>query len=333
MQPVKDPEFWNALKRSKRVRRPVLGWLVISIGIGLGATGAWLGWVDGAETYTTNPQMQFAEAIVAGLLPLIPCVLLGRRLIAREATQALRGPDGSIRPFVLYLRAFQADAGLHGWLAEQQIANSLRSLGVPVCVGRPGERLPPFGFHRIYFADEDWQTAVATMVIRAACVVLLVADTDGLTWELDFVIKQDWLRKTVFLVPVREHDACRQRLEARYRLKLPAVAEHYAPSITSRQRDLCPVEFPAARREPHPVQVVAQPFVNPLPPMMILDWLFRGMMWVLMKLIPWLQRFRWLTDRSRAPTVNYLATFEPIVLRLGGRPLNWFQRRGLVSPF
>ncbi len=333
MSVEKDPEFWNALRLSQRIRTPVLGWIVIAVGVGLGGTCAWLGWMDGAETYSTSPQMQLAEAMVAGMLPLFPCVLLGRRLVAQEATKALRAPDGSVRPFVLYLRAFRDDSGMHGWLTEQQVARALGSLGVPVCVGRPGERLPPFGFHRIYFADEDWQEAVARMVIRAACVVLLVADTDGLIWELDFVIKQDWLRKTVFLVPVRDHEACARRLEARYRLQLPAVTNHYAPPHTPRQRDLCPVEFPHERRRAYPVPVVPQPFVNGLPPLMILDWAFRAVMWVLMKLIPWCRRFRWLTDRSRGPGVNYHATFEPFVLRLGGRPPSWFQRRNLTSPF
>jgi len=119
------------------------------------------------------------------------------------------------------------DSGWHGWLTESKLARAFKVVGVPVCVGRPGERLPPYGFHRIYFTDEDWRASVLEMASRALCVVLVVGHTDGMKWEIEQLIKRSWLAKTIVLVPAWHHEAYRTTLRDQHHLSIPVLESHY----------------------------------------------------------------------------------------------------------
>jgi hypothetical protein len=320
MTPDKDEFFWNALKKSRRVRSPVLGCVLALSG---GCAGVGVGWwllpdspaAGGPAGAQTSPWLSGeAAALCYGALAALPFLLLARRFFAREARAALRARDGSIRPFVLYLRAFHADAGWHGWFTEPRLGRVLRRVGVPVCVGRPGERLPPHGFHRIYFADGDWQQGVLTMAARARLVVALVGKTGGLAWEIRQLRGRRWLAKTVLLLPARDHEQHRRQLLAQHGIAVPELRAHYAPAFTWRRLDLCPVQFPDPIPVGEAVAVVPGKMVLP-GPLRVLYLLFCLAVLLLSFVVPRLRRFDWLAD-ERSIHVNYGHTLEPALKRL-----------------
>ena len=251
----KDHLFWNALRKSRRVRSPVLGGLLMLLGC---CAGTGVGWwmftgpfaASGRIETGTSPWLSGeAGALCYGLLTALPFFLLGKRLFSSDAHRALMTKDGGVRPFVLYLRAFHADAGWHGWFTEPRLGRVLKRVGPPICVGRPGERLPPYGFHRIYFADDDWRQSVLTMAAHARLIVVLIGETQGLAWEITQLLERNWLDKTILLLPARNHEKYRQQLLTEHGVVVPDLQAHYAPAISWRRFDLCPVEFLGPRRQ------------------------------------------------------------------------------------
>jgi hypothetical protein len=97
-----------------------------------------------------------------------------------------RGPGTGL---VLYLRSFSTD---HEWAAssEAHLVHLVHGIGSLVAVGRPGERLPPYGAARCYFTDEHWQAGVADLVGSSALVVVhLSSASAGLAWEVEHVVR------------------------------------------------------------------------------------------------------------------------------------------------
>ncbi len=318
MELDKDVQFWNALRKSRRLRSPVLGCLTMALGAVIGAGITW--WLyTGPFARETEPgqlDMALGGSLSYGILAAIPFYLFGRRFFTRDAVDALNASDGSIRPYVLYLRAFEADGGLHGWINEPRLGRVLARIGVPVCVGRPGERLPPFGFHRIYFANEDWQESVLAMAEHAKVIVVLIGETAGLKWEIEQLLGWNYLDKTILLVPAHRHDRYREKLESEHGFTIPARFVHYERDVSWRRLDLCPIEFPYA---PTPVgrAVVIVPGKSGMwgfPPVYALYQLFRLAIVLLTIVIPWLRRFDWIAD-DRSLYVNYAATLEPVLKR------------------
>jgi hypothetical protein len=131
------------------------------------------------------------------------------------------GPDddlqaviGDPRPPVVYLRSFKDDraAGRSGarlgplYLAavrteEEQLAHVLSPLGPCVALGRPGERLPRLGMHRVAIAHDDWQATVRRWMSAARLVVIRTGSTPGLRWEIDTAAGLLRPEQVVLLVP------------------------------------------------------------------------------------------------------------------------------------
>jgi hypothetical protein len=86
---------------------------------------------------------------------------------------------------------------------EPNLYASLTRIGPFVAVGKPGESLATPGAARIYLSDEEWQTGVASLVRRAAAVVLQPGTTEGTRWEMALVGKIVDLRRLLLLVPNR----------------------------------------------------------------------------------------------------------------------------------
>jgi hypothetical protein len=130
----------------------------------------------------------------------------GKRLLIRSAEETIaRDP----RPYVLYLRAFNADVPAssvpeHGdpnkfswWrfsvltafkfisprllfapplTEEEQIARAFKDVGPVIAVGPPDETKPPLGAARIYVPAEEWQTHVSELVRNAGTVVIRISE-------------------------------------------------------------------------------------------------------------------------------------------------------------
>lgn len=312
MNDDKDSALWNALKRSKRIRNTLLGWCLIILSVLTGLVAAWGLWerlVDSIDSSLILGWV-FAGGVAAGL----PLALIGRRFLPLDARDALVDAQGEIRPFVLYLRPFRVDVGWHGWMNEPAISRSFEQIGVPVCVGRPGERLPPYGFYRMYLADADWRESVIAMASRAKCIVLVIGDTDSLRWEIQQIIDQRLLPRTILLIPARRHHECRDELQDQLGLTIPDLQAHYHPPVTPRRFDLCPVEFDGTTAKP--VAIIPNASAPWLPPFEWLDILFRLVMWIVMFVVPWTKRYAWLVDRKRGPFVNYTETLKPVLARI-----------------
>ena len=143
---------------------------------------------------------------------------LGRRM---------RLPDGwtvmqrDARPPVVYLRPFFEDGRQiydgpvgrrlggegHGASAkrsashEREIAGALARIGPLIAIGKPGDRVAPFGAARVYVGDDVWQETVLKLIRRAAIVILQPETTQGTWWELNAVVgTTDW-RRVLMLVP------------------------------------------------------------------------------------------------------------------------------------
>lgn len=121
---------------------------------------------------------------------------LGRRL-RRTAIQDERIVS---QAQVLYLRAFQADAGegasrVHTHWAravrvhdEEIVEAALRSVGVCLALNEPGVALLPSGMPRVEFRRPDWQSNFEALASSSALVVLRASlrmgQGEGLLWEL-----------------------------------------------------------------------------------------------------------------------------------------------------
>jgi hypothetical protein len=312
----KNLMFWKALRRAKRIRSPIVGWTLIFLGVvtGLMVVYSCTFIHDPTKLSATNKFNYYKIVGVIGILAGFPFYLIGRRFVQQKAEDALRDGRGEIRPFILYLRSFQTDAGWHGWFTEPRLSQVLKQIGVPVCVGRPGERLPQYGFHRIYFADEDWQASVLEMASRAKCIVVFMGETGGFEWEMRQLIANRWLSKTVLLVPTRDHERHRATLREQHRMDIPPLQSHYHAPYSPRPFDLCPIGFEGIA----PVGSMVVPtllFIDPqaLP----LDLVFRRAMRMIITIIPFLKRYDWLIDRNRSPLhTNFGLTLEPILRRI-----------------
>ena len=74
------------------------------------------------------------------------------------------------------------------------------SLGPVVALGNPTDEVPPYGAARAYFQHSDWQTMVTRLMNDAAAIVICVDDTESLWWEIKYVVEQQYLNKTLFLL-------------------------------------------------------------------------------------------------------------------------------------
>jgi hypothetical protein len=125
-----------------------------------------------------------------------------RRAQRNEAPDAAEAMAADPRPPVLYLRSFQDDgvpvlddggstlarrfmALLAPQTPEQELAIILNQVGPVVAIGKPGEPLPELGAARLYVDDSRWQAEVATLMRRAALVVVRVGASPGVLWEID----------------------------------------------------------------------------------------------------------------------------------------------------
>lgn len=140
-----------------------------------------------------GPWMRFVLLLVGSQL----CFHLGAR-----AAQARRNAiEGDPRPPVLLLRSFAGDRvvqprlrlfGRIPWRGltppspfDGHIAPLLDDrLGPVVTFGDPEDDLPAIGARRLYPGDGEWREAVTALMDRAAAVLILEGDGEGLAWEL-----------------------------------------------------------------------------------------------------------------------------------------------------
>jgi hypothetical protein len=131
-----------------------------------------------------------------------------------EDARAGRPPD-----FSLYLRAFETTGGMHeikdiGTALgayedtdfESELAEAVENNIPLVGLGKPGEQE---GAGRWPTSDATWQADVEVLARAALLLFLLPSARAGTLWELDWIIANRLLGKTVFVQP--PYDAKRRR--------------------------------------------------------------------------------------------------------------------------
>ncbi len=187
-----------------RPRRPLVGWLTSAAGwlAVYGMASLWFVLFGAAmESYSELIGLLVFVALAPAVVGAFPwCIRLiaqGRRIRAPRALDLLLSDP---RPPVLLLRSFQDDDLIDPSFPatsqtvpvryESRLAAALRTLGPVIALGRPGEPEPELGAARLYVEDADWQDAVQYFMDRAAAVVAIVGESQGLWWEIEVAIQR-----------------------------------------------------------------------------------------------------------------------------------------------
>ena len=75
-----------------------------------------------------------------------------------------------------------------------------------MAIGKPGERLPQLGAHRLYVGDADWQQVVTSYITRAEPIILIAGKTTWVQWELSNIAALGRLNRLLIVFP-RSTDA------------------------------------------------------------------------------------------------------------------------------
>jgi hypothetical protein len=150
-------------------------------------------------------------------LVVLAAVLVAARSIWRLGTRFnLRRRDQIIltdKPPVLLLRSFVDDvAGIPPnalfprlfWRPkrlEETIGEELTRAGPFVAIGKPGERLPQIGAHRLYVADSQWQELVKSYIARSQWIILIAGKTMWVQWELADIVAQRRVGQLLIVFP------------------------------------------------------------------------------------------------------------------------------------
>jgi hypothetical protein len=167
--------------------------------------------IFGAYAIRFGFQANISTAIVWSLT--VWCLITAARL--RTIPINVSSVLADNKPFVLYLRSFDADSsgytrGIHFspfvkvdiFTYEQRLAVAFQQAYKFVAVGRPGERLPELGADRLYLEDAEWKEKVDAMLHSARLVVIAIGKSSGLSWEIDRVLKlPDPTRIVFFMQP------------------------------------------------------------------------------------------------------------------------------------
>jgi hypothetical protein len=144
------------------------------------------------------------------------CRIKARRLTLERAEDVVAGDN---RAPVLFLRSFAEDqlplraarvpwflrgfdpGSEHGSLEEMLVLN-LTYVGPVVATGDPAQREAPVGAARWRITHDEWQRFVEEQIRRAGLIVIGLAETAGLRWEVDAVRRiEGALDKTIFVCP------------------------------------------------------------------------------------------------------------------------------------
>lgn len=142
----------------------------------------------------------------------------GRRMRSRDALAILMQ---SSKPPVLLLRSFEdedlADPRPMSFFQrryEESLVSTLETLGPVITIGRPGDRTGFGGSARLYVSDDHWQNAIHYLMKSAVAVIIIVARTQGLWWEIGTALKTVQRQRLLFVFPyVDKSGAHRTRFE------------------------------------------------------------------------------------------------------------------------
>jgi hypothetical protein len=168
-----------------------------------------------------------------GTTGILPCLLLGVIAVFIQLSKRKRGQQirdfeanrllkniqsGSNTKFFVYLRSFRitnslpvsssnndiqvkdgkAFADLDSIDFEGALVTALEPIAPFTALGRTGEA---FGAGRIETDDANWQSMITPLIAKSAMVFLIPSLQSGTVWEIEHLIANRFLSKTVFVLP------------------------------------------------------------------------------------------------------------------------------------
>ena len=124
--------------------------------------------------------------------------------------RAFKDDQATLPPGRLFQRLLRAELGRRR--LDHVLVEEFSRFGPIVALGRPGERIRPFGAARVYVEHSDWQVRVHDLAVKSAHIVLVVDEGAGLAWEIETMLEPPLREKTIFLVtqPLADLRACGQ---------------------------------------------------------------------------------------------------------------------------
>lgn len=147
---------------------------------------------------------------------------LSKRIKSISATKILQTDK---RAPVLYLRSFQDEkksfrsqnSSIVQYITltssilpqnlnseEEQLTIVLNNIGPTICLGKPGDLLPPSGMYRDYIPSEKWQQKVKEFISISQLILIRANETEGLRWEIDYVWNHVDRKRLIFLLPEKQ---------------------------------------------------------------------------------------------------------------------------------
>jgi hypothetical protein len=171
-----------------------------------------------------------ALSVGVGLL----LVNLGRRYLVTTYPASTLSDSGDK---ILYLRPFITDKSLTSGYKpfEEFISKAFRSIGRPVAIEDPRERLPSLGALRVYpdessiatvgTRETQWKTVVAEQIASAMLILIHIGTSEAIRWEIERVVAiADPKRVLLCFNPpnlifkfIKTHDAFRSEVDAAWR--------------------------------------------------------------------------------------------------------------------
>jgi hypothetical protein len=189
------------------------------------------------EVFSKHDMIQ--EAIAASFVEarriawLLPCAFLGVKLAALLQSTAKKFGGLSVSDviksstdrFVLYLRPFDLDDVIlpkprlslgnrllslrpYPVRIEEELFDVADGYRPLIAVGKPGTAGAAHGgeAYRAYLDNSEWQGYVAERIQRADRIVMVIEQTEGVRWEIERILAEGAVRKTLFFFHPKVRD-------------------------------------------------------------------------------------------------------------------------------
>jgi len=203
---------------------PALAVLLAGVAILVRGAGTWLftpalSHLELSDRLAVDPVRLSQLMVAVGLVLTVAgggLVRVARRFASATAERMRRTDQ---RPDVLYLRAFEDDTLPIPTAAtsrrpfvetftllgrepfDECLAWQLSQHGPVVAVGQPHVSRSSLGPALEYLPDNTWQPLVAERMRQAQRIVMVVGRSAGVAWELDHLVRNGHLAKTLFVTP------------------------------------------------------------------------------------------------------------------------------------
>ncbi len=186
--------------RELAAKNPPLGWGLLIVAVIAGVA-----WDLVSEPYLQKMELSQSSRIDGGVDTIVDAIMLWGRRQFGVAPEKLQEIDK--RPPVLGVALLgrmekqqyeHAGENLFDFSLESRLAEHFSAIGPYVTVEGPEEK-PKKGVERELTETE--RAAIVTRMAQARLILLYVRVSDGPTWELQEIIRQGWLSKTIVLFP------------------------------------------------------------------------------------------------------------------------------------